>query len=112
MKITTLAARCVLLLLALASASASGAENWVGLGNSEQYIDTGSAERKGDIATILVRENTSRPLRLAFDCKRQLILGWEGEPRAKEPITRPVKPDTHAFKAFNAACKRWYEVWR
>lgn len=99
-------ASTVLFVLFLSAISTTvRAEKWLDAGNGV-YVDADSASRNGDIATIQARLNASRSLKITFDCRKQLILGYEGNESQKP---EPVSADSVAFIA---ACRRWYEFWK
>ena len=87
------------------------AEKWINVGAGKHgitaYVDSDSAVRMGDIATINLGEPSSKykPEVLRFDCVKRL------EMDTREPIEKYAEfPMVKA--SFDIACKRWYEIWK
>ena len=92
----------VMFLFSASALAAAQAEEWLGL-NEKMYMDVKSASRRGDIGSIVLRMGSQRDV-VEFDCVREVILFRDkDEPMSKY---RDLQP------AFNAACKRWYEIWK
>jgi hypothetical protein len=79
------------------------AENWKSVGEGF-YVDIDSSSRRGDIASVNVRNGRSID-RESFDCKKRLLLSGTGK---EIPISEWAVLDG----MFKAACTRWYEVWK
>lgn len=93
----------VLLFLIGTIPTSSIAENWKSVGDGF-YVDVDSATRRGDIGTVDVK-NGREISEQSFDCKKRVFL-----PRTGKEI--PISEWAVLDGMFNAACNRWYEIWK
>jgi hypothetical protein len=75
-------------------------------GSSLFYLDTGSAFRKGGLATIPVRTAAGQKDTLEVNCVGNSITG------KKSGKTMPVSADPAARTVVDKACKRFFEFWK
>ncbi len=93
----------VLLCLIGTIPTSSIAENWKSVGEGF-YVDFDSTTRRGDIGTVGVKYGREISEQ-SFDCKKRVFLPQTGK-------ERPISEWAVLEGMFNAACTRWYEVWK
>ena len=87
------------------------AENWEAVytqpdpENIVVYVDTDSASRKGDIATIYERIGVGPKALQTYDCVRKKVFGSWNEKKLNE-LNEKTTP------SFEKACKSFWEFWK
>lgn len=107
-------AKILIISATLFLSTASQAEKWVNVGNGKNdiavYADADSVIRKGDLASLKVREGDpkSKVESIDYDCPNRLVVGSYG---LRDPIDKYTQFSI-VKTTFDLACKRWFEVWK
>jgi hypothetical protein len=98
---------CLLYVLMALFAQSVNAESWVDVGEG-WYADRTSAKRKGELATIYIRNISSMDYinEMTIDCKSGIATksGWSKPLSTKD---RPI-----LLKIQELACRRSWELWK
>jgi len=81
------------------------AKNWVGIKDSDLYVDTDSKQRSGDLVTIDIKVLSGKESYVEFDCKK-------GTANTRIEGVMEVKKIPALQKIYDIACKRSWEIWK
>jgi len=104
-------ARIIFLVIWIMPPAVAKAENWVSvLTEPPTYVDTDSISRKGDLATIVVKQiySGAKTGTWTFVCFRGKVVGRG----PTEPIEVMDLRDEQDKVIFAKACKRPWEIWK
>lgn len=94
-----------LVFLILFSLSAYSKENWIAV-NDEFYVDSASANRKGDMGQVTIKFKNQEEL-LEFNCKSKKLIKYPDY----DFDSRDSSLGKGISMAMKVACSRWFEVW-